>query len=112
MNANSKRWVVTFAASLVIHAVFCIQAVSAALAGTGGLVTNDFFMIAFLPHNLAMYFLPPTWPIINGEEIDWWRVSGKLAVSYPASLLYGWLVGAGWQLVHCLRRRVGGKDTE
>jgi hypothetical protein len=108
MNANGKRWVVTIAASLVIHAVFCLQAVSAALAGTGGLVASDLFMFAFLPHYMAMYFLPPNWPTINGAGTDWWRVAGKLAVSYPASLLYGWVVGAAWHLFHRLRRRVGG----
>jgi hypothetical protein len=112
MSANGERWIVTFAASLVIHTVFCAQAVSAALAGTGGLVANKFFMIAFLPHYMAMYFLPPKWPMINGADIDWWRVSGKLAVNYPASLLYGWAVGAVWHLVHNVGRRVGGNHSE
>jgi hypothetical protein len=112
MSANGKRWVVTIAASFVIHAVFCTQAVSAALTGTGGLVASDFFMIAFLPHYMAMYFLPPNWPIINGTDTDWWRVAGKLAVGYPASLLYGWVVGAVWHLVRSVRRRVGGNEKE
>jgi hypothetical protein len=112
MTTNQKRWAVTIAASLVIHAVFCTQAISAARDGAGGLVANEFFLMSFMPHYVMMYFLPPSWPIINGTDIDWWRIVGKLAVSYPASLLYGWWVGALWHLFDCIRRRVGGSHAK
>ena len=111
MTTNQKRWVITITASLAIHAVFCTQAISAARAGTGGFVANEFFLLTFLPHSMMMYYLPPNWPIINGTDIDWWRVAGKLAVIYPASLLYGWLVGALWHLFDCIRSRVGGSHA-
>ncbi len=107
MNANQKRWIVIVASSLVIHIVFCLQAIYATHAGAGGLVANDFFLIAFLPHYMIMYFSPPNWPIINGVDVDGWRVAGKLVVSYPASLLYGWLVGALWHLAIAGLRRIG-----
>jgi hypothetical protein len=94
-----------------MHAVFCTQAVSAGRAGTGGLVADEVFLIAFLPRYMAMYFLPPSWPVMNGAGIDWWRVAGKLAVSYPASLLYGCVVGAVWHLVGRARHRARGGDS-
>jgi hypothetical protein len=105
MTANQQRWVVIIAVSLVIHTVFCTQAISTARASAGGLVANEFFLLAFLPHYMLMYFLPPNWPIVNGTDIDWWRIAGKLAVAYPASLLYGWFVGALCYLVGTLVRR-------
>jgi hypothetical protein len=109
---SKRRWMVTIGASLVIHAVFCTQAVSAVRAGKGGLVADEVFLIAFLPHYMAMYFLPPSWPVMIGAGIDWWRVAGKLTVSYPASLLYGWVVGAVWHLVDRACHRARGGDAE
>ena len=112
MTFNKQRWVVTIVVSILIHFVFCAQAVAAARAGAGGMAADEFFLISFLPHYMLMYFLPPNWPINNLTEIDWWRVAGKLAVSYPASLLYGWIVGAVWHLVHGIRRRSDRSNLE
>src|SRR5688500_3456397 len=105
MTSNKQRWLITTAVSILVHTIFCVQAVAAARAGAGSMAANEFFLIAFLPHYMLMYFLPPNWPITNVTQVDWLRVAGKLAVSYPVSLLYGWILGAAWHVVHGIRRR-------
>ena len=99
------------ALSLVIHSIFCVQAVAATRAGTGGMAEDETLFLVFLPHYIAIYFLPPKWPIANGGEVDWWRVAGKLAVSYPASFIYGWIVGTVWYLFHRLMCRFDKRNS-
>jgi hypothetical protein len=86
---------VVFISSLLIHIVFSLQALS--VAEQGGMIRNTLFMLLFYPHVLLMYFLPPAKPIgYSGAvvAVDWFRFVGKLAVAYPASLLYGLACGA------------------
>lgn len=95
---------VVLGASLFLHAVFCFQAISA--AERGGMVRNAFFMIFYFPHVVLMYFLPPAYPIGQSGgvvRVDWLRFTEKLAVAYPASLLYGLVAGAFWWFIR--RRR-------
>lgn len=83
--------------SPLIHSVFSLQALS--VAGQGGMIRNTFFMLLFYPQLLLMYFLPPADPIGypgGAVVVDWLHFAGKLAVAYPASLLYGLAVGAVW----------------
>jgi hypothetical protein len=75
---------------------------------------NHAFFWLFLPHTFFMYFLPPAWPITNGGfdqpiQVDWLRLAGKLAVAFPASILYGFILGAIWSL---LAGRGSGKMTD
>jgi hypothetical protein len=105
MTSNQHRWLVTIASSLVIHSFFCAQAVYALSAATGGMASDTRFFLFFLPHYFVMYFAPPMWPITNMTEVDWWGVAGKLAVAYPVSLLYGWILGAIWHAIHGLWSR-------
>jgi hypothetical protein len=86
---------VALGASILVHVVFCLQAIT--VADRGGMVRNTFFMLLYYPHVLLMYFLPPAYPIGNSHgvvQVDWLRFAGKLAVAYPASLLYGLVAGA------------------
>ena len=99
MKLNRQRWLIAIVVSVIVHAVFCIQAVS--VARQGGLVSNVPFGFAFLPQEFLMFFLPPAWPLhFNADrwswDVNWWGVAGKLAVAYPASLGYGLAAGAGW----------------
>lgn len=70
------------------------------------MIADDGLFWVFLPHVFLMYFLPPAWPVIDATHVDWGRVMGKLAVCYPASLLYGWVVGTVWYLLVLFQRRV------
>jgi hypothetical protein len=103
MKGDKRFWLLAVLASLVVHTLFCMQAFGA--ASQGGMVLNDLFIFLFYPHVMLMFFLPPAYPIdLSGGTvvIDWLRFAGKLAVAFPASLLYGWLLSAIW---HSLRRR-------
>jgi hypothetical protein len=96
-------WLLAVLASVVVHALFCIQAYNA--ASQGGMVLNEFFGFLFYPHLMLMFFLPPAYPIdLSGGTVvvDWLRFAGKLAVAYPASLLYGLLLSA---TLYSLRRK-------
>jgi hypothetical protein len=95
MTRKKQFWFTAFLASVVIHSVFCIQALS--VAHQAGLVRADtaFFPILFFPHTLLMYFLPPSYPFSEQGgvlHIDWWSFAGKLVVAYPASFAYGLVV--------------------
>jgi len=94
MKSGSERLRASLIAGILIHALFCAQAIYAAQDGQGGMAAHDFLLPAFLPHYFLMFFLPPAWPSAEAGDAYWWCVAGKLAVSLPASLLYGWLVGA------------------
>ena len=92
-----------FLASVAVHFVFCTQALIAVLK-EGGIYLNDAFFWVFLPHTFFMYFLPPAWPITSGEigqpnQVDWLRLAGKLTVAFPASIIYGLILGAIWSLL-------------
>lgn len=92
-----------------VHVVFCVQAVIAAVK-TGAMFLNDSFFWLFLPHNFFMPFLPPAWPIASGgvgqpPQVDWLRFAGKLAVAFPASAVYGLLLGSLWFLLFGRRSR-------
>jgi hypothetical protein len=93
MKRDKRFWLRTVFASIVIHAIFCVQAYSA--TSEGGMVSNAAFMFLFFPHIMLMYFLPPTYPIdLTGGivSVDWLRFVGKLFVAYPGSLFYGWIL--------------------
>ena len=97
MTRKMRFWFMAFLASIVVHCVFCIQAMT--VATKGGMVRADtaFFPILFLPHTLLIYFLPPSYPFsYEGAilHIDWWSFIGKLVVAYPASFAYGAIVAA------------------
>ena len=60
------------------------------------------FLLLFQPHYILMYFLPPDDPIdLTGGivTVDWFCFVGKLVVAYPASLLYGCILSAGWWFI-------------
>ncbi len=89
-------------ASVAVHLVFCTQALIAVLK-EGGIYLNDAFFWVFLPHTFFMFFLPPAWPITPGEigqpTVDWLRLAGKLTIAFPASIIYGLILGAIWSLL-------------
>jgi hypothetical protein len=99
----------TLLASVAVHLGFCVQALIVVLKG-GGMYLNDAFFWLFLPHTFFMYFLPPAWPITPGAigqppVVDWLRFAGKLAVAFPASAVYGLLLGSLWFLLMGRRSR-------
>lgn len=107
MKTPGRRLMVSLIAAALVHSVFSAQAIYAAQDRSGGLLAADFFFLACLPHVLLMFFLPPAWPSAELGDRYWWCVIGKLLVSFPASLFYGWFIGALWQVLHSLRRLSG-----
>lgn len=105
MKQPKHLWVIAVLASIVIHFIFCVQAVS--VAEQGGMVCNELFMLLFFPHVMLMYFLPPAYPIQHASDgvvvVDWVRFAGKLAIAYPASLAYGMGISALWYLI-CMKK--------
>ncbi|MCC7374485.1 MAG: hypothetical protein IT581_07500 [Verrucomicrobiales bacterium] len=94
MKRAHERLRASLIAGIVIHTVFCGQAIHAAQGRSGAMVDNDIVMLACIPHYFLMASFPPTWPSAALGDAYWWCVAGKLLVSLPASLLYGWIVGA------------------
>ncbi len=98
-----RRNTLLIAAALAVlfHAIFCWQAVIT--AKNGGMMANEAFMVIYYPHAILMYFLPPAYPISyppgGGVAVDWLRFAGKLAVAFPASVMYGLAVAGVWKLV-------------
>jgi hypothetical protein len=106
MTSKKQFWILVFLASLVVHGVFCVQAIS--VVDQGGMVRADpaFFPIFFFPHTLLMYCLPPRYPFsYQGAALhtDWWSFLGKLVVAYPASLAYGAVVASIGRLIRSRR---------
>jgi len=109
MKRPSRSAFAALIASVAVHAVFCIQAIMAAVSA-GGMFLNDSFFWLFLPHNFFMFFLPPAWPITSGgvgqsPQVDWLRFAGKLAVAFPASTVYGLFLAFVWFLLFGRRSR-------
>jgi hypothetical protein len=105
MMRDRRFWLVTIFASIVIHAIFCVQAYEA--AHEGGLIGDGVSMFCFFPHAMLMYFLPPAYPIDQTGgiiSVNWVGFAGKLLDAYPASLFYGWILGLLWCSI--FRRRV------
>jgi hypothetical protein len=93
---DRKFWWMTVTASLLVHLVFCLQALS--VAPEGGMARGPFLFL-FAPHYLIMFFSPPPDPFdwTNGAvSVGWYRFAGKLLVAYPASFLYGLAVTTLW----------------
>lgn len=102
MTIEKQSSLVAVLASLPIHSLFCYQAVNA--AAKGGMIQGKLlYKLIFLPHTVLMYFLPPDYPFLSGDGgtimVDWRRFSGKLAVAFPASLVYGFVFGGIWYLL-------------
>ena len=66
------------------------------------MIANEVFGVIYFPHSLLTYFLPPAYPISfqpgGVVEVDWLRLSGKLAVAFPASAMYGVIASIPWQI--------------
>jgi hypothetical protein len=113
MKRPSQSDFAALTASVAVHALFCVQAILAAVKA-GGMFLNDSFFWLFLPHNFLMFFLPPAWPITSGgpgqpPQVDWLRFAGKLAVAFPASAVYGLLLGSVWFWLFGRRSRSNGQ---
>ena len=100
MLRDRKFWWMAFLMSVGIHIVFSLQAFDA--APKGGMAHSVPFLLLFKPHYILIFFLPPNYPIdLTGGivTVDWFRFVGKLVVAYPASLLYGCILSAGWWFI-------------
>jgi hypothetical protein len=88
--------------SLPVHAVFVLQACFA-LPG-GGFIYSDWGWaeLIFSPHAVLLYSLPPGYPF-NDAVVDNWKIVGKIADAYPASLLYGAILAL---VYNWLRRQI------
>jgi hypothetical protein len=64
----------------VVHALFILWMYS----GTASMLG----FIAFYPHLICMYFLPPKVDFYE-KGVNLWLVIAKFAIALPASLLYG-----------------------
>ena len=107
MKSGNDRLRASLIAGVLVHTVFCAQAIYAAQDRLGGMAAHDGLLLAFLPQYFFMFFLPPAWPSAQAGNDYWWCVAGKLTVSLPASLLYGWVIGAVRHGLYALCRRAG-----
>ena len=88
----NQKLCIFFVSAVVVHIVFCLQAIAA--ARHGGLILNEALLVAFAPHAFLMFFLPPQDPFAVGDHVNWLRFVGKLADAIPASLMYGAIFAA------------------
>jgi len=90
---QGKFWIYVSVTSVMIHALFCIQAFLP--LREGGMVSGVPWLLIFCSQYTLDFFLPPEYPL-NGDSINYFHFWGKMLVAFPASLADGLLlIGCG-----------------